>query len=372
MSSYEVMVSTSDAFRIHQASLGKPREADEDAEQNGAAAGEIGAQDRQEDAMEYFTYLMDQLHEQMNGVDTGGESIAVEQAKEESEWQPVAKGKGSRIKHVVDDVSRQSAARINASTAISRIFHGSLRSEVLYGNRRVQSSTFQRFHCLSLEMSQTAETLRRGPNGGGDSNSYSSNVCNLESLLDAYFSNDIVGSSSSTSASSARQRTTKQMSLDHCPAALVLQLNRFGFDYHRNVPVKVDRCVDYAEELRVKEEYMTPALVEKLLLEHGAGAGAGGAGAGGVGSDSGQKAGRNGGHGSVDLTYQLASIVMHHGRTASSGHYTAFVCDIAGGWWHLDDARVRRVDAREAMSAVDCAYLLFYVRRDAVMRFNDV
>jgi ubiquitin C-terminal hydrolase len=79
----------------------------------------------QEDAMEFMTYLLDALHEEMVGADVEGEQLAAEEVKDDSGWATVSKS--AKVKSVVDDNSREQAARENASTVISRVFHGTLR-----------------------------------------------------------------------------------------------------------------------------------------------------------------------------------------------------------------------------------------------------
>ena len=73
--------------------------------------------------------------------------------------------------------------------------------------------------------------------------------------------------------------------------------------------------------------------------------------------------------------YELCALIEHHGASAASGHYTAWVRGSAAGvraggggsaaarqWYHVDDGRVEAVD--EAAVAGAQAYLLFYSRRD--------
>jgi len=82
--------------------------------------------------------------------------------------------------------------------------------------------------------------------------------------------------------------------------------------------------------------------------------------------------------------YELSALIEHHGASAASGHYTAWVRGSAGGaraggrgregaaasapasapaqWYHVDDGRVKAVD--EAAVAGAQAYLLFYSRRE--------
>lgn len=63
-------------------------------------------------------------------------------------------------------------------------------------------------------------------------------------------------------------------------------------------------------------------------------------------------------------TYQLQSVVSHHGNSASFGHYVADVFRFDGGGWHrYDDTRVIRTDARTVMTGPNSSngYILTYL-----------
>ena len=58
-------------------------------------------------------------------------------------------------------------------------------------------------------------------------------------------------------------------------------------------------------------------------------------------------------------SYDLCSIVVHHGRAMNQGHFTAFA-KAHGEWYHFNDHNVSRVP--EARVAAQAAYLLVYQR----------
>lgn len=59
--------------------------------------------------------------------------------------------------------------------------------------------------------------------------------------------------------------------------------------------------------------------------------------------------------------YQLASVIVHHGTSTNTGHYTAFVYDpTRDEWTHRNDMRVRVVSAEYVASQE--AYILIYQR----------
>jgi ubiquitin carboxyl-terminal hydrolase 36/42 len=68
-----------------------------------------------------------------------------------------------------------------------------------------------------------------------------------------------------------------------------------------------------------------------------------------------------------NLTYRLASIIVHDGSTSSSGHYYAYVKVAGRGWFLFDDSDVSqssenriRADLFTSLEARNTAYLLLY------------
>lgn len=59
------------------------------------------------------------------------------------------------------------------------------------------------------------------------------------------------------------------------------------------------------------------------------------------------------------FNYELYGVVCHQG-SLHSGHYTCYMKNRLGNWFHFDDAMVTSVTAKEALSSGN-AYLLFYV-----------
>ncbi|XP_077565402.1 ubiquitin carboxyl-terminal hydrolase 44 [Stigmatopora nigra] len=60
--------------------------------------------------------------------------------------------------------------------------------------------------------------------------------------------------------------------------------------------------------------------------------------------------------------YQLAAVVMHHGRGFGSGHYTAYCYNSAGGFWvHCNDSEMNVCSVDQVCQAQ--AYILFYTQK---------
>ena len=133
--------------------------------------------------MEFYTFLLDSLHEEMRGVDCTAwlkschvtdafSGQVIDTNNDEGGWEEVGKGK---IKVSIDEnQSQQVATEVIQSSVISQTFHGSLRSTVMYERKKSTSVTYQRFHCLQLDV--------RG---------LSSNVVSLPDALLSYFSEEV-------------------------------------------------------------------------------------------------------------------------------------------------------------------------------------
>lgn len=84
---------------------------------------------QQADAMEFLTFLLDGLHEELRQVLVSADrpplsGTSPETLAQESEWEEVGRG-GATTQ--VDRVSRMNAVLLNSSTVISRLFHGTIR-----------------------------------------------------------------------------------------------------------------------------------------------------------------------------------------------------------------------------------------------------
>lgn len=140
--------------------------------------------DLQQDAVEFLTFFLDALHEDLqlpsssvslSSVDVTNERMiildrqlsaigslvsqqlrGVSEDEEDSGWSRVqtrssAGQQLAKLKVVVDDESRRKALLDLASPSIiRRLFHGLFRCEVVYKAKKTCSVTFQRFHCLTL------------------------------------------------------------------------------------------------------------------------------------------------------------------------------------------------------------------------------
>jgi ubiquitin carboxyl-terminal hydrolase 10 len=110
---------------------------------------------------------------------------------------------------------------------------------------------------------------------------------------------------------------TKQVFIDTLPPVLILHLKRFQFDAEGNGTVKIWKKIGYPLELEIPRE----ALSRQKRQTYG---------------DDGMP------------KYRLISVVYHHGKNASGGHYTVDVRRQEGREWiRIDDTVIRRVRSED-------------------------
>jgi len=362
----------------------------------------------QEDAMEFMTYLLESLNEEITGVDQDAEKAAVAKEADNTGWESVATTKTKiKVKTVVDDASRVNSAKGNAATTVTRLFYGTLRSVVCYpankssANTKINSATFQPFSNLNLNITEPMETsgpfslqnfkqVTTDPLVSSTPLSGLSNEpvlqCPLPPLtigcaLEYYFQTTPLD-----------EGAYKTIQFEHLPQVLVLQLDRFYYDYDRNVPGKTDRDIRYPMTLDLPKNMLSPELTDRLQEEASKE----------PGYDKNKKPAR-----AVLVSYSLVAVVRHHGATATSGHYSALCRDNkrtmasapvgssvpgslsaslsraaeavtsatgtgtgtgtsatgASKWgWEYDDAKVTAISADDALHARQTAYILLYCR----------
>lgn len=110
---------------------------------------------------------------------------------------------------------------------------------------------------------------------------------------------------------------TKQVFIESLPPVLILHLKRFQFDAEGNGTVKIWKKIGYPLELEIPREALSRQARQSM-------------GDGGM------------------PKYKLISVVYHHGKNASGGHYTVDVRRQDGReWLRLDDTVLRRVRSED-------------------------
>lgn len=281
----------------------------------------------QEDAMEFMTFLLDSIHEEMlseassagdDGVDDAVMGLKTTELVDDDDvggWEEVASSRisriGSRAKTSVDEESRKLAISATGATPISRLFHGILRSDFKQQGKTI-SATFQRFHCLTLECRDF---------GFIGTKMVVKSIPSLEKAMDIFFSPEKITDSNSI----------KCLSLDVLPPILMIQFNRFTFDPIRGTAVKIEADISYPPQLQLSDSYLTADLKMR--------------------------------QGGVIPQYSLVAVALHIGNRATGGHYMAMCKGSHGRWMLFDDTKVQQTTEGEALKATKQAYLLYYTKK---------
>jgi ubiquitin carboxyl-terminal hydrolase 10 len=283
----------------------------------------------------------------MNGVSDEDEKepVDTDDAPEESGWETVNK---PGVKEVVDDSSREDAVRKSASTLISRLFHGTLRSEVVYSNKKI-SSRFQIITQIQIELLELIGKEQKKPITNKASSSSSSSSINISDALKLYFAEEDLDNGA-----------RKRVKLENAPQILILHLKRFTFDYSKNIPIKINHDVHYDINLTIPMECLSPDLManciknnqNKKVNQHNDSSDSD--------SDSDNDNGKNDIQNFNGIRYKLIGLILHHGLHATGGHYTSITKENDGTWKSMDDSTGSYISHGEALDGKKQVYLLFY------------
>lgn len=187
-------------------------------------------------------------------------------------------------------VSRSSGT--NSSTPINKIFGGLLRSEFRVPGLK-DSITTEPYQPLQLDIG--APDVR--------------NV--VDALKGLTRSERLQGDFNSPRGKDVT--ATKQVFIETLPPVLILHLKRFQFDAEGHGTVKIWKNIGYPLELEIPREALSRQKRNEEMPK-----------------------------------YKLTSVVYHHGKNASGGHYTVDVRRQDGDQWiRLDDTVIRRVRSED-------------------------
>ncbi|KAF2322460.1 hypothetical protein GH714_017168 [Hevea brasiliensis] len=245
----------------------------------------ISGRPRQEDAQEFLSFIMDQMHDELlkfegQSASINGAKSTLVSSKEDDEWETV----GPKNKSAV------TRTQCFIPSELSDIFGGQLRSVVkARGNKA--SATVQPFLLLHLDIyPEAVHTIE-------DALHLFSAPENLEGIgrqLERYLFVMLAG------VVSAR----KSVKIQTLSKILILHLMRFS--YGSRGSTKLHKPVHFPLELVLGRELLVSPLTESRK-------------------------------------YELVATVTHHGREPSKGHYTADARYPNGQWLRFDDASVTAI-----------------------------
>ena len=204
--------------------------------------------------------------------------------------------------------------RSKETTVIHRMFGGYLQSTVTCSSCRHVSRTFDQFLDLSLDVNKS-ETLNSAfkvfttPELLSKGNRYKCEACHR--LVEAH----------------------KQFTIYKTPEILTIQLKRFSVNLFTGQTNKLNRTVNFSENLNISEWI----------------------------SD------KNSGEG---CQYRLYGVIVHEGNSCNSGHYHAFVRNSTNVWYSMNDCSVHQVSLDTVLR--QRAYILFYQKQAPVKAAEDV
>ncbi|XP_073124580.1 ubiquitin carboxyl-terminal hydrolase 24 [Henckelia pumila] len=245
----------------------------------------ISGRPRQEDAQEFLTFCLHQMHDELlkfeGQTQSDGQKPSLVSISEDDEWETVGPKNTSAVTRTQN---------FNPSE-LSKIFGGQLRSVVkAKGNKA--SATVQPFLLLHLDISHES-------------------IQTIEDALHSFSAPETLeeyrASSTGKAGVVAARKSVKIQSL---PKIVILHLMRFSYDSRGST--KLHKPVYFPLELVLSRDLLVSAASE----------------------------GRK---------YELVSSITHHGREASKGHYTADVRHPNNQWLRFDDASVTAINTSKVL-----------------------
>ncbi|KAJ4814570.1 Ubiquitin carboxyl-terminal hydrolase 24 [Rhynchospora pubera] len=245
----------------------------------------IVARPRQEDAQEFLSFVMDQMHNELLKLNTGSSNLKegnlplLAVSGDDEGWETV----GPKNKSAV------TRTQTFAPSELSAIFGGQLRSIVKAAGNKA-SATVQPFLLLHLDI-------------------FPDVVHTIEDALHFFSAPETLEGYRIASGKTGVVAARKSVNIQTLPSIMILHLKRFSYGAHGSY--KLHKRVHYPLEL---------ALGRDLVISP-----------------------------SEKRRYELVATITHHGREPSKGHYTADTRYPNGQWIRNDDASVRAISIKDVV-----------------------
>ena len=256
----------------------------------------------QQDAEEFLGFLLAGLHDECvaaarlqdrgASTDTITSPTSASSSREANGWLEVGpKQKAAVTRHTGDP---------SASSPVSRIFGGTLRSELRVPGLK-NSVTLEQYQPLQLDIG-------------------SPNVNNITDALKGLTkSESLIGDFNSPRGPGTT--ATKQVFIETLPPVLILHLKRFQYDSSGGTQ-KIWKRIGYPLDLELPKEVFPTAKRGGMAVNGGL------------------------------PRYRLTAVVYHHGKSAAGGHYTVdLLRQDKREWVRLDDTLIRRIRPQDVAEA---------------------
>eukprot|EP00257_Ricinus_communis_P013404 XP_015570827.1 ubiquitin carboxyl-terminal hydrolase 24 isoform X2 [Ricinus communis] len=246
----------------------------------------ISGRPRQEDAQEFLSFIMDQMHDELLKLEgqfacTNGAKSSLVSSTEDDEWETVGPKNKSAVTRTQSFIPSE----------LSDIFGGQLRSVVkATGNKA--SATVQPFLLLHLDI-------------------YPEAVRTIEDALHLFSAlENLEGYRAPVTGKAGIVTARKSVKIQTLSKIMILHLMRFS--YGSQGSTKLHKPVHFPLELVLGRELLVSPSTESRK-------------------------------------YELVATITHHGREPSKGHYTADARCPNGHWLHFDDASVTAIGTSKVL-----------------------
>ena len=247
----------------------------------------------QQDAEEFFGFLLEGLHDECVGVMQGQSN---ELPVEDGVTSPSTVTSPNSADGWLEVGPKQKASVTRTSghqdtpSPITKIFGGHFRSELRVPGLK-DSVTLEPYKPLPLDIGAP-------------------NVNNIVDALKGLTRTEALNGDFGGRGNTAK----KQVFIDSLPPVLILHLKRFQYENSLTGTQKIWKKVGYPLELEIPKEVFPPAKRSGFALKGGL------------------------------PKYRLISVVYHHGKSAAGGHYTVDVLrQDSREWVRMDDTYIRRI-----------------------------